>query len=203
MFVFRAPQNHQVFARPCRAAEASLKTELLHSSDILVTPSGHCGDICAFSSSLEYMFVEDSRPPDCQVGPLAALTNALRTFTGDPQLIPLEARASAGGGVRRGRKRLRPWRGPLGPTASSGPAATASATAAGERAEATAAADTGIAALAGAGRARPAAALRSRAKRARLGATANGGGGGGGIAGGRPGGTGPQRAQMAFLRRSV
>lgn len=108
IFIFSAPESHGVFARPCRAAEASLKTELLHSEEVLVTPSGHLGDVGAFSASLEYLFVE--APPGSSQLPLQALTQLLRSFTGDLALSPqLCSTASDGGSIRRGRKRLRPW----------------------------------------------------------------------------------------------
>jgi hypothetical protein len=52
---------------------------LLHCSELSVTPSGHCGEVGSFSSSLEYFFIEEST---VQTGPLAALTRLLRSFTG-------------------------------------------------------------------------------------------------------------------------
>lgn len=168
IFIFCAPQSHQVFARPCRAAEASLKTELLHSSEVVVTLSGDRGDVGAFSSSLEYMFVEDSCRRGFRVGPLAALTRALRAFTGDATLLPQCSSASCGGGIRRGRKRLAPWPGTLEvsdayPAATGGPEGLPVA-------GCMAASPTGAEPVAAAFPLRgPASALRSRAKRAGLG----------------------------------
>lgn len=107
LFVFSAPPGHDVFARPCRAAEASLKTELLHSDLVKVMPSGHLGDLGTFSASLEYFFVE-AAGSHCS-DPLAALTQFLRDFTNSPGLMPQLAQASDGGGLRRGRKRLKSW----------------------------------------------------------------------------------------------
>jgi len=109
LFVFSVPQSHNMFARPARAAEASLKTEFLNSSGIVVTPTGHCGEICSFSASLEYFFLEEA-PGQCQsCGPLAALKHTLRNFSGNPQLEPLAAQASSGGCHRQGHKKLRAW----------------------------------------------------------------------------------------------
>jgi len=106
LFVFEVPQNHHIFARPGRAAEASLKTELLHCSELSVTPSGHCGEVGSFSASLEYFFIEESK---VHTGPLAALTRLLRSFTGNPSLLPQRAVAFDSGGLRRGRKHLQQW----------------------------------------------------------------------------------------------
>jgi len=106
IFVFEAPDNHMVFARPGRAAEASLKTELLHTRELTVTPSGHRGEVGTFSASLEYFFIEES---EAGIGPLEALTRMLQTFTGNTSLLPQCAVASDGGGSRRGRKHLHPW----------------------------------------------------------------------------------------------
>jgi len=111
IFVFDIPKSHQVFGRPGRAAEASLKTELLHSKKLTVTPSGHCGDVGAFSASLEYFFVEES---NVGCGPLAVLTSFLRSFSSNASLLPQCAVASEGGGSRRGRKHLQPWPEDLG-----------------------------------------------------------------------------------------
>jgi len=181
IFVFKVPKSHQVFARPCRAAEASLKTELLNSSDVAVTPSGHCGELGAFSASLEYMFVEDAAEGSAGVGPLAALTKTLRSFTGDPTLSPYSARASDGtvygGGSRKGRKRLRAWRGSL-EVAPPPPAASAASSL--PSSFAAAAVATGSPTAAGVG------AMRSRAKRALL-----------------EGGARPAGPRLAFFRRSV
>lgn len=107
LFVFPAPPGHAAFARPCRAAEASLKTEILHSNLVRVRPSGHLGDVGTFSTSLEYFFVEEPLDKEPE-GPLIALTRFLRDFTGNPELQPQCAQASDGG-LRRGRKRLQPW----------------------------------------------------------------------------------------------
>lgn len=109
VFVFRPPPSHCIFARPCRAAEASLKTHLLHSGDVVVTPSGHCGEVGTFSASLEYFFVEPAGAAERRVSTLAALAHALRDFTGNQHLMPVRAGASSGGGLRRGCKRLLPW----------------------------------------------------------------------------------------------
>lgn len=106
IFAFEVPQNHKVFARPGNAAETSLKTELLHDSEVIATPSGHCRDVGTFSASLEYFFIEEAKVGS---GPLAALTQMLQRFTGNRSLLPQCVVASEGGGLRRGRKRLQPW----------------------------------------------------------------------------------------------
>lgn len=112
IFVFKVPKDHEVFHRPCRAAEASLKTVLLHSEDISVTPSGHRGEIGTFSASLEYMLVRNVSKEPGTTTPIAALAKTLRWFSGDPSLSPWSARA-AGNFQRVGPKRLCPWDGPL------------------------------------------------------------------------------------------
>merc|ERR1719424_2787783 len=86
IFVFEAPANHKVFSRPARAAEASLKTELLHSTELTVTPTGHCADVGSFSTSLEYFFIEAA---GTRFETLAALTRLLRNFTYNPNLLPM------------------------------------------------------------------------------------------------------------------
>lgn len=106
IFAFEVPKDHYTFDRPCRAAEASLKTAFLHSAELIVTPSGHCGDVGVFSASLEYFFVEEAK---FGCAPLPALTRLLRSFTGDCSLLPQCAVASRGGDSRRGRKSLQPW----------------------------------------------------------------------------------------------
>jgi len=106
IFVFDVPKDHHAFARPGRAAEASMKTALLHSAELIVTPSGHCGDVGTFSASLEYFFLEEAK---LGRAPLPALTRLLWSFTGDRSLLPQCAVASCGGDARRGRKRLQPW----------------------------------------------------------------------------------------------
>lgn len=107
VFVFPAPADHRRFDRPGRAAETSLKTALLNSDALLVTPTGHRAEVAAFSASLEYLFLEAA--PGAAAGPLAALTAALRNFSGVENLQPRRAAAGAGGGQRRGRKRLVDW----------------------------------------------------------------------------------------------
>jgi len=106
MFVFDVPDNHKVFDRPGRAAEASLKTEMLHCRELQVTPTGDSGEVGTFSASLEYYFVSTSSP---DMGALEALTLLLQQFTGNSRLKPRRAVATAEGGPRRGRKRLRSW----------------------------------------------------------------------------------------------
>lgn len=106
IFVFDVPRSHQVFARPGRAAEASLKTELIHCNELIVTPTGHNGDIGAFSASLEYFFLEQSGSGH---SPLAALTCFLQAFTSNENLLPQRAVAKIGGDMRCGRKHLQPW----------------------------------------------------------------------------------------------
>ncbi|CAK0805195.1 unnamed protein product [Prorocentrum cordatum] len=110
-FVFPPPADHGCFTRPGRAAEACLKDELLNTRHLSVTPSGHRGEVGVFSASLEYFFVEAPRGSGASA--LAALARVLRAFSGDPGLLPQRAQATSGGGVRLGRKRLRPWPEPL------------------------------------------------------------------------------------------
>jgi len=110
IFIFEVPESHGAFARPCRAGEASLIAEFLHSDEVLVKhtsyqPQNAIGDFVAFSSSLEYLFVESPRSFD---QPLVGLTRLLRSFTGNPALMPWRP-AAAEGEIRRGRKRLAAW----------------------------------------------------------------------------------------------
>jgi len=121
IFVIPVPADHKAFGRPGRAAEASLKAALLHSRDVMVTPSDHCAEFAAFSASLEYLFIE-ARPETVGDGvssatvadPLPALAQALRGFSGEADLQPRRAVASVGWDSSRvGRKRLRSWSGPL------------------------------------------------------------------------------------------
>jgi len=115
IFIFPVPESHKAFGQPGRAAEASLKTALLHNSGLVVMPSGHLAEVGTFSASLEYLFVEARAAGPgadaCAASAyaLAALARALREFSGDAHLMPRRAEASGGGGARRGRKRLRPW----------------------------------------------------------------------------------------------
>jgi len=121
IFVIPVPANHKAFGRPGRAAEASLKAVLLHSADVMVTPSDHCAEFAAFSSSLEYLFIEARPETACNgilgataADPLPALARALRGFSGDAGLQPQHAVASCGlDSTRVGRKHLYAWSGPL------------------------------------------------------------------------------------------
>ena len=124
MFVFPVPAHHDIFSRPGIAAEASLKTALLHDAHLVATPSGHQADVTAFSTSLEYLFLE-ARPDLYKANsklaafPLALLTQSLRSFSGDASLRPQRSVATGGRGLRRGRKRLAQWpEDPVGAVAS-------------------------------------------------------------------------------------
>eukprot|EP00927_Polykrikos_kofoidii_P078540 TRINITY_DN75354_c0_g1_i1.p1 TRINITY_DN75354_c0_g1~~TRINITY_DN75354_c0_g1_i1.p1 ORF type:complete len:577 (+),score=67.86 TRINITY_DN75354_c0_g1_i1:63-1793(+) len=107
LFYFPVPENHRGFSRPGRAAEASLKTLLLHSTDVLATPTGHRAEVGSFSASLEYFFIEAAAGADEVSELLENLTRVLRSFSGDDSLVPHCAVASAGLGIRSGPKRLK------------------------------------------------------------------------------------------------
>mmetsp|Transcript_22066 Transcript_22066/g.47042 ORF Transcript_22066/g.47042 Transcript_22066/m.47042 type:complete len:198 (+) Transcript_22066:355-948(+) len=79
---------------------------MLHCSELVVLHSGNRADIGSFSTSLEYMFIEDacSQAQD----PIRALRTVLRRFSGNPSLEPLRAEAPLCA-AKRGRKRLRSW----------------------------------------------------------------------------------------------